>query len=175
MRSELSVPLKIPAVPQLLAAHAVRIDHVALAVPDLETSITWCTQLLGCELVERRETAGVRSGMVSAVLKLGPVTLVLTQGTTPDSQVSRYLAAYGAGVTHVALEVRELANVVDELSAAGLEFSTKIIRGSGLFQIFTRRDPGTGMMFELIERHGGDFSNESVNELFRTLEQSDDF
>ena len=162
-------------IPELFSKHAVRIDHIAVAVRDLEASLAWCTKLLGLELIERRRTEGAQTAMLSAVLKLGPVTLVLTQGTSSESQVSRYLAHYGPGVTHVAIEVTDVPSVVEELQAAGIQFATEIIRGDGICQAFTRRDEGTGMMFELIERSGGGFSDESVNTLFRTLEESGDF
>ncbi|HVT16720.1 MAG TPA: hypothetical protein VHQ90_11155 [Thermoanaerobaculia bacterium] len=52
---------------------------------------------------------------------------------------------------------------------------TTIISGPGLRQIFSHRDQGSGMMFELIERLGGDFSDQSVQQLFQQLEQKDAF
>jgi len=161
----------------VLAEHAIDLDHMALAVPDLEKAITFYRDCMGFEVKGRRETSGQFTGMVSAVLKAGPITLVLVQGTSPESQVSRYVEHYGPGVQHLAIGVKDLKQVAKRLTEDGVEFDTTIIEGEGIRQIFTHRDPSSGMMFEFIERDDdrGHFSDESVKELFRQLEAKDAF
>jgi len=154
-----------------LANYVTSIDHVAIAVHDLEESIKLYTDVLGFELKERRRTEGKVTAMVSAVLKAGPVTVVLLQGTTPESQVSRFIEHFGPGVQHLALGVHDLPEMAEELKAAGMEFDTTVINSPGLRQIFSKREPGSGMMFEFIERMGGDFSDQSVQQLFEQLEK----
>lgn len=159
-----------------LARHAEAVDHVAIAVRDLEAAIVWFQDLLGFELIERRRTDGRRSGMISAVLRLGPVTFVLMEGTTPDSQISRFIEHYGPGVQHIAIRVSGLRPVVESLRAAGLEFSTDIISPGAYSQVFTKRDPNTGLMIELVEWRGEhDFVDDGVKQLFEQLEASDAF
>jgi methylmalonyl-CoA epimerase len=158
-----------------IGKHAVGIDHVAIAVHDLEESIRFYTDVLGFDLTERRKTEGKHTAMVSAVLKAGPITVVLLQGTTPESQVSRFVENFGPGVQHLAIAVENLPELAQALKAEGLEFDTTIINSPGLRQIFTHREPGSGMMFELIERMGGDFSDQSVQSLFEQLEKKDAF
>jgi methylmalonyl-CoA epimerase len=158
-----------------LAQRATGIDHVAVAVRDLEASIRFYTEVLGFEVVERRRTEGKATAMISAVLKAGPLNFVLLEGTTPESQVSRFIEHYGPGVQHIAIGVTDLPALAEDLKAAGLEFDTTVIQGGGLRQIFSRRDPGSGLMFELIERLGGDFSDQSVQQLFNQLEEKDSF
>lgn len=159
----------------VLAKYATSIDHVAIAVRDLEESIRFYTDTLGFELKERRRTEGKQTAMISAVLNAGPITVVLLQGTSPESQVSRFVEHFGPGVQHLALGVQDLPKMAEELTAAGLEFDTTVIESPGLRQIFTARDPGSGMMFELIERMGGDFSDQSVQNLFEQLEKKNAF
>lgn len=159
----------------LLSKYARSIDHVAIAVRDLEESITFYTDVLGFELKERRRTEGKNTAMVSAVLKAGPITVVLLQGTSPDSQVSKFVEHYGAGVQHLAIGVEDLPQMAEDLKASGLEFDTNVIQSPGLRQIFSARDKGSGMMFEFIERMGGDFSDQSVQQLFEQLEKKDAF
>lgn len=161
--------------PTLLAKYSTVIDHVAIAVLDLEESVAFYEKALGFQVTERRKTEGRHSAMVSAVMKAGPITVVLLQGTTPESQVSRYVDHYGPGVQHIAIGVQNLPQLVEELLASGVVFDTTIIEGGGLRQIFTKRDPGSGMMYEIIERLGGDFSDESVQNLFNQLEDHDSF
>jgi len=156
-----------------LSKHATTIDHIAIAVPDLEESIRFFTTVLGFELYERRTTAGEQTAMISAVLKAGPLTFVLLQGTSPKSQVSRFIEHYGPGVQHIAIGVSDLPRIADNLKHAGLEFDTSVIESPGLRQIFTHRDGGSGLMIEFIERMGGDFSDQSVQQLFSQLEKKD--
>jgi len=165
------------AVTTALASRAIGLDHLAVAVPDLERSLAFYRDVVGFEVLERRETTGEKTGMVSAVLQAGPITLVLVQGTSPESQVSRYVESYGPGLQHVAIAVDDLPRLAEDLAASGVEFDTTVIQGEGIRQIFTHRDPGSGMMFELIERQTpqGRFSDESVGELFRQLEEKDSF
>jgi methylmalonyl-CoA/ethylmalonyl-CoA epimerase len=159
----------------LLGKYARSIDHIAIAVQDLETSIAFYTDVLGFQLHERRRTEGKVTAMVSAVMKAGPITVVLLQGSSPDSQVSKYVEHYGPGVQHIAIGVEDLPAMAEDLKASGLEFDTNVISSPGLRQIFSARDPGSGMMYEFIERMGGDFSDESVKSLFEQLEQKDAF
>lgn len=155
----------------VLARYATSVDHVAIAVQDLEESVKFYTDVLGFELKERRRTEGRQTAMISAVLKAGPVTVVLLQGTSPESQVSRFVEHYGPGVQHLAIGVENLPEMAEELKAAGMEFDTTVIQSPGLRQIFSQRDRGSGMMFEFIERLGGDFSDQSVQQLFEQLEK----
>ena len=162
-------------VQRLLAKRAKSIDHIAIAVKDLEASISFYENVLGFQLQERRRTEGKATAMISAVMKAGPVTVVLLEGTSPESQVTRYVEHYGPGVQHIAFGVEDLPALAEELKAAGLEFDTDVIASPGLRQIFSARDPGSGMMYEFIERMGGDFSDESVQSLFEQLEKKGTF
>lgn len=157
-----------------LGRYAIKIDHVAIAVRDLDASIR-VYEALGFQVVERRETHGDKSGMVSAVLSAANVVLVLIQGTGHGSQVDRYIENYGPGVQHIAIEVRNLEALREELSGSGIEFTTTLIHGHGIRQSFTARDHGSGMMFEFIERQTNDgaFTDESVKKLFDQLERND--
>lgn len=158
-----------------LAKYITSIDHVAIAVHNLEESIKFYTEVLGFELKERRRTEGKHTAMISAVLKAGSITVVLLEGTSPESQVSRFVEHFGPGVQHVAFGVENLPEMAEELQASGLEFDTTVIESPGLRQIFGKRDTGSGMMFEFIERMGGDFSDQSVQQLFDQLEKKNAF
>ncbi|WP_292534248.1 VOC family protein [Methylocystis sp.] len=147
------------------------IDHVAIAVENLDEAIEWYTENLGFEIVERRRTQGERTAMISAVLKLGPVIVVLIEGVDPDSQVSRFIQRFGPGVQHLAIQVPDLDKAIGGLKTATADVD--IIEEPGIRQVFLRRDPGSGVRVELIERRGGNFSDRSVERLFRALEEKD--
>jgi methylmalonyl-CoA/ethylmalonyl-CoA epimerase len=159
----------------VLGRFATGIDHVAIAVRNLEESIKFYVEVLGFELIERRKTEGKQTAMISAVVKAGPITVVLLEGTTPESQVSKFVERFGPGVQHLAIGVENLREVADDLKAKGLDFDTSVIESPGLLQIFSHREDGSGQMFESIERRGGDFSDQSVQQLFEQLEKKDAF
>ena len=155
--------------------HHARIDHIAIAVKDIKEALFLYEDILGFELLNTREIKGEFSGMLSAELCAGGFSIVLVQGTEPESQVSRYIEKYGPGVQHVAITVDDIENVTSRLKLAGMEFSTDIIRGENLIQIFTKRDGNCGMMFELIKRAKSEegFEENSIRSLFEQLEASE--
>lgn len=154
--------LKLPA----------RIDHIAIAVEDLEEALFLYQGILGFELLNRREVKGEFSGMVSAELSAHGFSIVLIQGTSETSQVSQYIKEYGPGVQHIAIEVEDMQGIVDDLEGKGFEFATNIIRGKSLVQIFSKRDRNCGMMFEFIKRRDDEdgFETNNIQDLFEQLE-----
>jgi 4-hydroxyphenylpyruvate dioxygenase-like putative hemolysin len=151
----------------------VRVDHIALAVPDLEASVAVYRDVLGFEVCSELATRGLRSGMRSAVVTLGGVTFVLVQGTEPDSQVSRFVERFGPGVQHIALEVSSLADAASILTERGLRFATPLIDGPFTRQVFTVRDAALAVRIELIERRGEGFSDAPVQRLFLHMEANE--
>jgi catechol 2,3-dioxygenase-like lactoylglutathione lyase family enzyme len=149
------------------------IDHVAVAVEDLDAAVDWYVNALGFTLLEERLTAGAHTSMLSAVLKAGSAVVVLVQGTSPRSQVSRFVEKFGPGVQHVAFEVSDLDCALRKLEDGGGAAVTRMIQDVGIRQVFLRRDAGSGVRIELIERRGGTFSDKTVEQLFRAFESAD--
>lgn len=170
----LELPTETDPVLSILALQAIEIDHVAFAVKNLQESIDFFSKFLGFRVEETRETKGAHSGMISAVLNAGKLSFVLVQGTTPESQVSRFIETFSCGVHHVACRVNNLEAVVRDLKNRGIEFATSEIYSADMVQIFTRRDPKTGLMIELIQRgEFQGFTDNGVNQIFEDLEKSD--
>lgn len=134
------------------------IDHVAIVVENIDSSIALYASALGFSLQERSEVTGDHSGMLYAVMKSGAATMVLVQGTTPESQISKFLAVFGAGMHHIAFAVANLDKTIDKVIKAGGITDTPVISDNGIRQAFLQRDPTTGVRVELIERHGVSFS-----------------
>lgn len=151
-----------------------KIDHIAIAVGDLEAAVEFFQTKLGFNLIQRRVVKGARTGMISAELEHNDIKFVLCQGTEPESQVSRLIEHYGPGVAHIALAVDDVESTASELGMQGLNFDTTVIKGPGLKQVFSSRDANSGLSFEFIERseceHG--FREENIEELFSQLEKS---
>jgi len=146
------------------------LDHVAIAVRNLDQAVHWYTSRLGFQMLETRVTKGARTSMVSAVMKAGSAVVVLVQGYEPDCQVSQFVERFDEGVQHVAFSVTDIHLAVKELEQAGASAETGILEDEGIRQAFLRRDAGSGVRIELIERRGGRFSDASVERLFRSME-----
>ena len=150
-----------------------RIDHIAIAVPDLEIAIPFFSDILGFNLIRRLETKGKRTGMISAEMECNGIRFVLCQGTEPESQVSRLIEKHGPGVAHIALAVDDVHAMVKDLSSRGMKFDTSVIEGPGLQQAFSTRDGNSGLAFEFIARGGEEgFLQSNVQALFDQLENS---
>lgn len=155
-----------------------RIDHIAIAVRNLDEAINFYTNVLGFQLMRRRKIEGQRGGMISAELEHHGISFVLCEGVGKESQVSQLIENFGPGVAHIALEVDDIQASVNWLSDRGMKFDTSIIGGanSTLQQIFTSRDRNSGIAFELIKRSGGPgFEESNVNELFSQLEKAGNY
>ncbi len=150
-----------------------KIDHIAIAVKDIDQAVIFYSQILGFSVIRRLKIEGKSTGMFSAELEHNGIKFVLVQGTEPQSQVSRLIENYGPGIAHIAFEVECVEAARKELTEKGLTFDTKVIKGPGLVQAFSSRDPNTGMSFEFIQRTGEQgFLPENIQKLFDQLEES---
>ena len=164
-----------PTASPLMSSHAKRIDHVAIAVKNLEESIRYFS-LMGFEVTDRMTTQGDHSGMISAVMEAGNIKFVLLEGTDEQSQITRFIDQYGPGPQHIAIEVENIEDVCKEIEEEGINFSTQVIKGPGLTQRFTARCQNSGVMVEFIERNEEEgFSEQNVSDLFKQLEAGNAF
>jgi hypothetical protein len=76
-------------------------------------------------------------------------------------------------VQHIAFGVRDMDEAMDRLAGSAGALDTPLIEDVGIRQAFLRRDPGSGVRVELIERTGGSFSDNTVRQLFLAFEASD--
>jgi methylmalonyl-CoA epimerase len=159
-----------PSVRQALGSLVIGIDHLTIAVRDLEKSIAWYEGTLGFLLEERELVHGEKTAMKVAVMSSGSARIVLVEGTEPDSQVSRFIEEKGEGVSHVALSVSSLDEALRRV-----EHTTRSalpeVREAGMRQAFLQQDPESGVRIELIERAEGKFSERSLREMFVVLEE----
>ncbi|WP_129307125.1 VOC family protein [Streptomyces sp. L2] len=154
-----------------LASSLIGIDHIAVAVKDFEAAIRVWSDEFGFELIQRTHISGESSGMYKAVLRAGALTLVLVQGDSSDSHISRYVEEHGPGVMHVAVQVQDQEQVLDSFRAHGTKPLTGIVHAPGLDQAFLPREPHSGIQLELVSRTGlNGFDNASSLQLHEAME-----
>jgi methylmalonyl-CoA/ethylmalonyl-CoA epimerase len=95
-----------------------RIDHIGVAVADLEAAIALHEQTYGMELVHRETVAS--QGVEAVLLDVGENHVELLAPLGPDTPVGKFLAKKGPGLHHVAYQVADIDAALDELRSAGL-------------------------------------------------------
>jgi len=90
-----------------------KIEHIGIAVKNLEQAIQTFEKLLGtkCYKIEEVEDQKVRT----AFLKVGETKIELLEATSPDSPIAKFLEKRGEGIHHIAFEVQNLENKLLEL------------------------------------------------------------
>jgi methylmalonyl-CoA epimerase len=93
------------------------IDHIAIAVRDLDAAIDYYRRAFGAE-VHHREFVE-RDGVEEALMKVADSYIQLSAATRPDSPVARYIDKRGEGLHHVAFRVDDCAVALAAMVAAG--------------------------------------------------------
>jgi chorismate mutase-like protein len=128
---------------------ASRVDHVVVAVPDLQPAVDSLVRRFGFHEVP---LADPQPGM--AAVSAGGVTFVLVSPAASPA-VARYVQARGGGVQHVALEVLNAGYARACLSDAGAPLLTEVVvDDDGHEQFFAADDPATGVQLGFISRTG---------------------
>lgn len=94
------------------------IDHVGVAVEDLESALPFYRDVLGMVLVHRETVED--QGVHAALLDVGDGHVELIAPIGPETGVARFLARRGAGLHHVAYRVGDIQATLDELAGTGV-------------------------------------------------------
>ena len=123
-----------------------KLDHVHIAVHDLEGAIKFFSDILGTkfgDIIHDDQVFHLRSA-------IDPLGLELLTSTTPDGVVARSLAKKGEGVHALSFKVPNLDEAVAELQAKGLRLVGRIELGRIREAQFHPKD-AYGVMIELCE------------------------
>ncbi len=127
------------------------IDHVAIAVNDLEAAIAWYEEVFGAT-VDHRERVE-RDGVEEALLKVADSYVQLLTPIRDDSPVAKYLANKGEGLHHVGYRVDDCAAALQAVKDAGGRVIDEEPRpGSrGTTVAFVHPKTSFGTLIELVE------------------------
>ncbi len=134
-----------------MATVLTEIDHVAIAVDDLESAIAYYHDTFGCD-VEHREVVE-RDGVEEALLKVADSYIQLLTPVRDDSPVAKYLAAKGQGIHHVGYRVADCAEALERVKAEGHRVIDEAPRpGSrGTTVAFVHPKTAFGTLIELVQ------------------------
>jgi len=127
------------------------IDHIAIAVHDLEAAIAYYGEAFGAE-VHHREIVD-SDGVEEALVKVADSYIQLTAATRPDSPIAKYLEKRGEGLHHVGYRVDDCAEALAAIVAAGGRAIDEAPRpGSrGTTVAFVHPRGSFGTLIELVE------------------------
>ncbi|HSP59647.1 MAG TPA: methylmalonyl-CoA epimerase [Ornithinimicrobium sp.] len=152
-----------PPAQSALGPFLLAVDHVGIAVPDLDAAIAFHEDVLGSRVVHEETNAeqGVREAMVAVgPADTGggapPAMIQLLAPTGPDSPIARFLDRSGPGLQQLAYRV------------ADIEAASAVLRGRGLRLLYDEPRRGTagsrinfihprdagGVLVELVEPAG---------------------
>ncbi len=97
-----------------------RIEHIGIAVEDLEESIRFMKDVFGVESSDIVESP--ENGVRGAMLDFGETKVELVQPTAPDTSLARFLQSRGQGLHHIAFRVKDsVRERLDDLRARGFQ------------------------------------------------------
>ncbi len=127
------------------------IDHVAIAVFDLEAAIAYYRDTFGCE-VEHREVVE-KDGVEEALLKVADSYVQLLTPSRDDSPVAKYMAKHGEGIHHIGYRVADCGVALEAVKANGHRVIDETPRpGSrGTTVAFLHPKTAFGTLIELVQ------------------------
>lgn len=130
------------------------IDHVGVAVEEIEAALSVYRDTLGLALVHREQVS--EQGVDAALLDVGDGHIELVAPLGPDTAVGRFLASRGPGLHHVAYRVADVEAELQRLASAGVRLIDERprtgIRGSRV--AFLHPSGTGGVLTEIVQPSG---------------------
>lgn len=136
----------------MIIMNVTRVDHIGIAVKNLDEMIQWYEDTLG---VKAHGTEIVEDQQVKvAFLPIGDSELELLEDTTGEGTVARFIEKNGEGIQHIALRVDDINATLEELKAKDVRLIDQSPRyGAGGASIaFVHPKATHGVLLELCER-----------------------
>ncbi len=105
-----------------------KIDHIAIAVNDVEESAKIYQQALGVSEIEFETVES--EGVKVAIIPLENGRIELMQPTNDSSPIKKFLDKKGPGLHHMALDTENIEGEVERMEGCGIQFLGKIRPGS---------------------------------------------
>ena len=134
-----------------MTSQLTEIDHVAIAVNDIDAAIAWYESVFGAEVVHREVVES--DGVDEALVKVAESYIQLLTPTRDDSPVATFLAKHGEGLHHIAYRVDDCAASLELVKASGARVIDDVPRpGSrGTIVAFVHPKSSFGTLIELVE------------------------
>ena len=127
------------------------IDHVGIAVRDLDAAVAWYQQMFGATVAHRERIES--DGVDEALIKVADSYIQLLQPYTDTSPLAKYMERNGEGLHHVGYRVADCGEVLEDVKAQGARVVDEHPRtGSrGTTVAFLHPKTSFGTLIELVE------------------------
>ncbi len=95
-----------------------KIDHIAIAVPDIDEAARFYTEQLGLKMTGKEAVPDNK--VVVGFIPVGETRIELVQPDSPDSSVAKFIEKRGPGLQHICFQVDDIAAELTRLKAAGV-------------------------------------------------------
>ena len=96
-----------------------RIDHIAIAVSNLDDAIELYKKVLGIEVAHREYVEEFKTD--TATFKLGDSAIELVEGKSEDSAIRKFVESKGPGIHHIAVVVENIEETIAQLKSDGVK------------------------------------------------------
>jgi len=129
-----------------------KIDHIGIAVRDLETALRVYTSVLGLPVKKIEDFKEYKVRI--AFIPIGEVMIELVQPTSADAPLAQRINEKGEGLYHLALRVKEIEKALEEIKRSGIQMRDEKPRPGGMGSLiaFTEPDATNNVLIELVQR-----------------------
>ena len=128
----------------------IKINHVAIAVQDIDAALNFWEQTFGLELDHVEDVPSQKSKV--AFLPLGESEIELVQPTTIDSGLASFLEKRGEGMHHICIEVEDIDATLAELKSKGVRLINDVPEElPGRKMAFVHPKAANGVLVELYQ------------------------
>jgi len=128
-----------------------KIDHVGIAVSDLDSAVAAYERLTGSAPAHRQVVES--DGVEAVMFEVGESRIELLGSTRPDSKIAAFLTKRGGGLHHVAYGVHDVQEALDRFSTLGLRLLDTCPRrgAAGRLVAFMHPSAAAGVLTELCQ------------------------
>ena len=128
-----------------------KIEHIGIAVKNLENSNLLFEKILGSPAYKQEEVAS--EGVITSFFKNGPNKIELLQATNTESPIAKFLEKKGEGVHHIAFAVTNIYAEIERLQAQGFTLINKTPKkgADNKLVVFLHPKETNGVLIELCQ------------------------
>jgi methylmalonyl-CoA epimerase len=130
----------------------VKINHIGIAVANLEDALRFYKDVLGLEVIAKEEVPEEKVKV--AMLKVGTARIELLEALDSESPIAKFIAKRGEGIHHIALEVDDVDEVSGRLKSMGVKLvydKPKVVSNGSRKVQFIHPKSAHGVLIELVE------------------------
>lgn len=131
-----------------------KIEHIGIAVKDLQTSNLLFEKLFGAPAYKEEEV--LSEGVKTSFFKSGPNKIELLEATNPDSPIAKFIDKKGEGIHHIAFDVTDIEAEMKRLENEGFVLLNSVPKkgADNKLVVFLHPKTTNGVLIELCQEIG---------------------